>query len=145
MYTTPGFDNEKYLNEQTAAILERAAMFGNKLYLEFGGKLLRSLGVEESHAGKTLAAGPREGGVARGESPGAGREGVAENRVAQRRLGNDRRRREKQDHERDQDKQQLPTASAAIAATRAAAATTARRPRAYCSPRGPIAPPVVAA
>jgi len=40
MYTTPGFDNEKYLNEQTAAILERAAMFGNKLYLEFGGKLI---------------------------------------------------------------------------------------------------------
>lgn len=35
-----GFDNEKYLSEQTAAILERAARFENKLYLEFGGKLL---------------------------------------------------------------------------------------------------------
>jgi len=35
-----GFDNEKYLEEQTAAIQERAAQFGNKLYLEFGGKLL---------------------------------------------------------------------------------------------------------
>jgi uncharacterized protein (UPF0371 family) len=35
-----GFDNEKYLTEQTAAILERAKQFGNKLYLEFGGKLL---------------------------------------------------------------------------------------------------------
>ena len=35
-----GFDNEKYLREQTSAILERVAMFGNKLYLEFGGKLL---------------------------------------------------------------------------------------------------------
>ncbi|MDD5628964.1 MAG: DUF1846 domain-containing protein, partial [Elusimicrobia bacterium] len=35
-----GFDNEKYLKEQTAAILERAAKFDNKLYLEFGGKLL---------------------------------------------------------------------------------------------------------
>ena len=35
-----GFDNEKYLNEQTAAILERMARFDGKLYLEFGGKLL---------------------------------------------------------------------------------------------------------
>jgi len=35
-----GFDNEKYLKEQTAAIRERAARFGDKLYLEFGGKLL---------------------------------------------------------------------------------------------------------
>ena len=35
-----GFDNEKYLKEQTAAILERVDKFNNKLYLEFGGKLL---------------------------------------------------------------------------------------------------------
>jgi len=35
-----GFDNESYLREQTAAILERAKLFNNKLYLEFGGKLL---------------------------------------------------------------------------------------------------------
>ena len=35
-----GFDNEKYLQEQTAAILDRVQRFGNKLYLEFGGKLL---------------------------------------------------------------------------------------------------------
>jgi len=35
-----GFDNEKYLSEQTTAILERVERFGNKLYLEFGGKLL---------------------------------------------------------------------------------------------------------
>ena len=34
-----GFDNEKYLKEQTAAILDRVKRFGNKLYLEFGGKL----------------------------------------------------------------------------------------------------------
>ncbi|MDD2752393.1 MAG: DUF1846 domain-containing protein [Candidatus Omnitrophica bacterium] len=34
-----GFDNEKYLREQTAAILDRVKKFGNKLYLEFGGKL----------------------------------------------------------------------------------------------------------
>jgi uncharacterized protein (UPF0371 family) len=35
-----GFDNEKYLREQTDAILERVKRFDNKLYLEFGGKLL---------------------------------------------------------------------------------------------------------
>ena len=35
-----GFDNEKYLQEQTEAILERVDRFDNKLYLEFGGKLL---------------------------------------------------------------------------------------------------------
>jgi uncharacterized protein (UPF0371 family) len=34
-----GFDNERYLKEQTAAILDRVTRFGNKLYLEFGGKL----------------------------------------------------------------------------------------------------------
>jgi uncharacterized protein (UPF0371 family) len=34
-----GFDNERYLKEQTAAILDRVAKFGNKLYIEFGGKL----------------------------------------------------------------------------------------------------------
>ncbi len=44
-----GFDNEKYLREQSAAILERVARFGNKLYLEFGGKLLYDL-----HAARVL-------------------------------------------------------------------------------------------
>ena len=34
------FDNEKYLKEQTSKILERVNQFGDKLYLEFGGKLL---------------------------------------------------------------------------------------------------------
>jgi len=34
-----GFDNEKYLKEQTAAILDRVRKLDNKLYLEFGGKL----------------------------------------------------------------------------------------------------------
>ncbi len=34
------FDNEKYLAEQTEAILKRVERFDNKLYLEFGGKLL---------------------------------------------------------------------------------------------------------
>ena len=40
MPETTGFDNEKYLKEQTAAILERVDQFNDKLYLEFGGKLL---------------------------------------------------------------------------------------------------------
>ncbi len=40
MLNNIGFDNEKYLKEQTAAILERVGKFGNKLYLEFGGKIL---------------------------------------------------------------------------------------------------------
>ncbi|UCC39992.1 MAG: DUF1846 domain-containing protein [Candidatus Aminicenantes bacterium] len=35
-----GFDNEKYLKEQSQSILERAQRFGDKLYLEFGGKIL---------------------------------------------------------------------------------------------------------
>lgn len=35
-----GFDNEKYLKEQSAAILERVSRFNDKLYLEFGGKIL---------------------------------------------------------------------------------------------------------
>lgn len=35
-----GFNSEKYIKEQTSAILERVEMFNNKLYLEFGGKLL---------------------------------------------------------------------------------------------------------
>jgi uncharacterized protein (UPF0371 family) len=34
------FDNDRYLAEQTEAILERVSRFENKLYLEFGGKLL---------------------------------------------------------------------------------------------------------
>ena len=34
------FDNEKYLREQTEAILDRVREFDSKLYLEFGGKLL---------------------------------------------------------------------------------------------------------
>ena len=35
-----GFDNAKYLEDQTEAIRQRVGRFGNKLYLEFGGKLL---------------------------------------------------------------------------------------------------------
>ncbi len=35
-----GFDNEEYLRQQAASILERVDAMGDKLYLEFGGKLL---------------------------------------------------------------------------------------------------------
>jgi len=35
-----GFDNDKYLEQQTSAILERVNRFNHKLYLEFGGKIL---------------------------------------------------------------------------------------------------------
>jgi uncharacterized protein (UPF0371 family) len=35
-----GFDNEKYIAEQSAEILQRIEQFGDKLFLEFGGKLL---------------------------------------------------------------------------------------------------------
>ncbi len=37
---TRAFDNDRYLAEQTAAILSRIDQSDNKLYLEFGGKLL---------------------------------------------------------------------------------------------------------
>ena len=39
-FSRVGFDNEKYLQEQTSAILERVSRFNDKLYLEFGGKIL---------------------------------------------------------------------------------------------------------
>ena len=35
-----GFDNEKYLEAQSKAILERVERFGGRLYIEFGGKFL---------------------------------------------------------------------------------------------------------
>ncbi len=35
-----GFDNALYLKEQTSFIMKKAEEFGNKLYLEFGGKLM---------------------------------------------------------------------------------------------------------
>jgi len=44
-----GFDNEKYLAEQSAEILERVERFGNRLYLEFGGKL-----IFDMHASRVL-------------------------------------------------------------------------------------------
>jgi uncharacterized protein (UPF0371 family) len=44
-----GFDTGKYLAEQTAAIIERSQRFGNKLYLEFGGKI-----AHDYHAARVL-------------------------------------------------------------------------------------------
>ena len=35
-----GFDNEAYIKEQTTSILERVERFNEKLYLEFGGKIM---------------------------------------------------------------------------------------------------------
>jgi len=49
MFDKIGFDNEKYLKEQTAAILERVERFNNKLYLEFGGKI-----IFDYHAARVL-------------------------------------------------------------------------------------------
>lgn len=34
-----GFDNDKYISLQSKKIMERINNSGNKLYLEFGGKL----------------------------------------------------------------------------------------------------------
>ena len=44
-----GFDNEKYLREQSQHIRERMAEFDGKLYLEFGGKLF-----DDHHASRVL-------------------------------------------------------------------------------------------
>lgn len=44
-----GFDNQKYLQMQSKYIKERIASFGNKLYLEFGGKLF-----DDYHAARVL-------------------------------------------------------------------------------------------
>ena len=40
MTAKTAFDNEKYIQEQKSEILKRVEKFDNKLYLEFGGKLL---------------------------------------------------------------------------------------------------------
>ncbi len=44
-----GFDNNQYLSMQSEHIRERIAQFGNKLYLEFGGKLF-----DDYHASRVL-------------------------------------------------------------------------------------------
>ena len=43
------FDNDKYLKLQSEKILDRVKMFGDKLYLEFGGKLF-----DDMHASRVL-------------------------------------------------------------------------------------------
>ena len=40
-----GFDNEAYIKEQTTSILERVERFQEKLYLEFGGKIMKELSM----------------------------------------------------------------------------------------------------
>ena len=44
-----GFDNDKYLKMQSEHILERINKFGDKLYLEFGGKIF-----DDFHASRVL-------------------------------------------------------------------------------------------
>ena len=44
-----GFDNDRYIQTQSAHIKERIAQFGGKLYLEFGGKL-----YDDYHASRVL-------------------------------------------------------------------------------------------
>ena len=44
-----GFDNDKYLKIQSEHIKERIGKFGDKLYLEFGGKLF-----DDFHASRVL-------------------------------------------------------------------------------------------
>lgn len=44
-----GFDNEKYLRIQSEHIKERISQFGDKLYMEFGGKL-----IDDYHASRVL-------------------------------------------------------------------------------------------
>jgi uncharacterized protein (UPF0371 family) len=44
-----GFDNEKYLKEQTKEIVDRVDKYRNRLYLEFGGKL-----IFDYHAARVL-------------------------------------------------------------------------------------------
>ena len=44
-----GYDNDKYLKIQSERIKERIAQFGNKLYMEFGGKLF-----DDYHASRVL-------------------------------------------------------------------------------------------
>ena len=49
MPSKSGFDNQKYVETQSARIRERIGQFGGKLYLEFGGKLF-----DDYHASRVL-------------------------------------------------------------------------------------------
>ena len=44
-----GFDNDKYLREQSKQIMQRLSQFDGKLYMEFGGKLF-----DDHHASRVL-------------------------------------------------------------------------------------------
>ena len=44
-----GFDNQKYIDLQSQNIRDRIDMFGDKLYMEFGGKLF-----DDYHASRVL-------------------------------------------------------------------------------------------
>ena len=45
----PAFDNDKYLEAQKSEILKRVTASKDRLYLEFGGKL-----INDSHAARVL-------------------------------------------------------------------------------------------
>lgn len=49
MVNAIGFDNDRYLDEQSRAIVERVGRIGGKLYLEFGGKI-----TYDFHAARVL-------------------------------------------------------------------------------------------
>ena len=49
MSSRNGFDGEKYIKMQSERIKERISKFGDKLYLEFGGKLF-----DDFHASRVL-------------------------------------------------------------------------------------------
>ena len=61
-----GFDNDKYLKMQSEHIRERIAQFGNKLYLEFGGKLF-----DDYHASRVLPTSRSQKGYAQHQTSDA--------------------------------------------------------------------------
>ena len=63
-----GFDNDKYLSMQSEHIRERIGQFGDKLYLEFGGKLF-----DDYHAARVLPG--FASGQQASDAPAAGRPG----------------------------------------------------------------------
>ena len=50
-----GYDNDQYIQSQSARIRDRINAFGGKLYLEFGGKL-----YDDNHAARVLPGFGRE-------------------------------------------------------------------------------------
>ena len=64
-----GFDNEKYLKIQSEHIKERIDQFGDKLYLEFGGKLF-----DDYHASRVLPGFAPDSKLQRSEERRVGKE-----------------------------------------------------------------------